>query len=377
MARIAIDIHAVGARLTGNETYIANLVTALAWMPGDESYLLYYRAPAGAVLARRPRMQARPLGFFGYHPIPRLLLSFGRKLKRDGADLLHVQYVGPLAAPCPMIVMIHDLAFLHFPEAFRWDERLWMRLLIPRAAHRAAHVLTGSEFSRQDLIARYGLPPTKVTVTPYGVSSLYRPLRDRSLVRAVQTRYRLPEHFILAVGNIQPRKNLRRLVEAWSRARQAGTIDAGLVIAGQESWGAGETVQAAREVNLMDEIRFTGYVPVTDLPLLYNAADLFVYPSLFEGFGLPLLEAMACGTPVVAGANSAIPEVVGDAALLTDTADVAALQAILEQVLRDRHLRECLGAAGRRRARQFTWRYCALKTLEIYRTVLDRRETGE
>lgn len=367
--KIGIDVHAVGGQLTGNETYISNLVRALERLPGDEEYLLYYRFPEGAALACSPRQQVRPLRPVSHHPVPRLLVGFARQLERDGVDLVHVQYVGPIMAPCPIVVMIHDLAFLHFPEAFRPSQRLWMRLLIPWTAHRAAHVFTVSEFSRQDLIARYGLIPEKVTVTMNGVAPRFRPVHDQTLLESVRKRYRLPETFVLAVGNIQPRKNLKRLIEAWSRARRAGTIDAGLVIVGRASWRADESLRAAHATRLFDEIRFTGYVPDEDLPLLYNAATLFVYPSLFEGFGLPPLEAMACGTPVIAGANTAMPEVVGDAGFLIDTTDVGVLQAALEQVLSDRACRARLAAAGLVQAREFTWERCAQQTVEVYRRV--------
>lgn len=375
--KIGIDVHAVGGQLTGNETYISNLVRTLGKVPGDEEYVLYYRSPAGAALACSPRQQARPLWPVCHHPIPRLLVGFARQLERDAVDLVHVQYVGPVTAPCPMVVTIHDLAFLHFPEAFHPSQRLWMQLLIPWIAHRAAHVLTVSQFSRQDLIARYGLAPDKVSVTLNGVAPHYRPVRDQALLESVRARYRLPETFVLAVGNIQPRKNLRRLIEAWSRARRAGRIDAALVIVGRATWRADESLRAAHATNLVDEIRFTGYVPDEDLPLLYNAAALFVYPSLFEGFGLPPLEALACGTPVIAGANTAIPEVVGDAGLLVDTSDIGVLQAALEQVLSDQALRARLRAAGPIRAREFTWERCAQRTVEIYRRVGAHEQSGE
>ena len=231
--------------------------------------------------------------------------------------------------------------------------------------------LTVLEASRRDIIRHYRLPAAKVVASPLGVEDAFRPVVDPAILAAVRERNRLPDRYILAVGNLQPRKNLRRLIEAVAALRATRRDDCRLVLVGQPAWRHGELDAVAAAHGLRDAIVATGYVPAEDLPALYSAAEVFAYPSLYEGFGLPPLEALACGTPVVTANTSSLPEVVGDAGLLIDPLDTGAIAAALARLLDDVALRERLRQAGFARAAAYSWRETARRTLQVYDKLLD------
>jgi len=271
-------------------------------------------------------------------------------------------------APCPVITTIHDISFRRHPEWFPPKHRLLLNLLIPLAARNAAHVITGSEYTRADLIDAYGLPPEKVTVTPYAADPIYRPLDRAAAKRAVAERFGLRGPFVMALGVLQPRKNLPRLIRAFGRV--AREVPHALALVGKPGWAHEELHRAATASGLGSRLKFTGYVPDADLPVLYNAAELFVYPSLLEGFGFCALEAMACGTPVVTSNVTSLPEVVGDAAITVEPTDVEALAEAIRRVLVDEMLWERLRSAGLERARLFSWERTAEQTLAVYHGLL-------
>lgn len=365
--RLALDCRTVTAPKTGDRTYALGLGGALPALleTGDE--LLYYTweptdlAPAAQnvrpiVLPARPRWMWTPV-------------AFPRDLRARRADLAHVQYFVPPIAPCPVVTTIHDIAFRRHPELFPLKHRLLLNWLIPRAAHHAAHVLTGSEATRRDLLECYDLPPDHVTVTPYAADPRFRPEHPARAREAVRRRLGVPSPYILSVGVLQPRKNLPRLVRAY--ARIAGRVPHRLVLVGKEGWANAELRAAAAALPVDREVVFTGYVADADLPALYAGADVFAYPSLYEGFGLPPLEAMACGAPVLAGNTSSLPEVVGDAGLLVDPTSDRALVEGLERLLTDPAERDRLRAAGPQRAAEFSWERTARETLAVYHRILE------
>lgn len=359
----------VGEQETGNETYVINLLRGLQaiGVPGELMILITDQE----CLARRVRLGQQ---FIPVHvprsPLIRIPLSIPNLVHRYKIDLLHVTYVAPPALNCRTVVSIHDITYEHFPTHFSLRDRLVLSMLVPRSARQAAMVITLSECTRRDLIERYRLPPTRVVVIPLAAGAEFRPILDKRQLETIKRRYATGERFILAVGNLQPRKNLGRLVEAYAFLRTQLDAMPTLVIVGKAQWRASELSRKVAALGLQQEVVFTGYVPDEDLALLYSAADAFVYPSLYEGFGLPPLEAMACGTPVVCSKTSSLPEVVGDAAITVDPTNVDELTQAIRQVLVNDDLRAWLREAGLRRAAMFSWQETARRTLQVYRRVL-------
>ncbi len=370
---IGIDAHAIGARQGGNETYIRNLIRALAEIDGENRYTIY--------LANARAAETWRDGFANQHknfsvkllppptPLVRAPVFLAYELFRRPVDALHVQYTAPPFCRVPVIATIHDLAFEHLPETFTRRGSWQLKLTVRATARKAARIATVSEYSRQDLIRSYHLPPEKVVVTYNGIEPHFTPQpASPSEAEEIGRRFGIARDFLLAVGSLQPRKNLVRLIRAYSKLRgECESFDHQLVIVGRKLWLAGEIFAEVKRQPWADDVILTGYVADEDLPALYRAASAFVYPSIFEGFGLPPLEAMACGTPVVTGDNSSLPEVTGDAALLVDARDEQALANSLLEVVSNQPLRARMREKGIAQARKFTWREAAEKTLRLYR----------
>lgn len=369
---IAIDAHSVGTGLAGNETYAANLVEALAEVDRENRYTVYVtRAEAEARFGGRwPNVGVRRT--LPHTPLVRIPLTLSAELRRRPVDLLHVQYTAPPLAPCPVVATVHDLSFEHLPETFKRRSRVQLRLTVRATARRAAHVIAPSEHTRRDLVETYGLDPARVTAIPLAVSPRFRPVEDAGELKRVRRLYGIADEYVLAVGSIQPRKNLARLVRAYSALRGArGRSNLPqLVLVGKKAWLYGETLRAVEAEGLGDSVVLTGYVSEGDLPALYSGALCFAYPSYFEGFGLPPLEAMSCGAPVLTGNLTSLPEVVGDAGLTVDPFDTEALADALARLIDDGALRSELRGRGLERARGFDWRDTARMTLQIYRRVM-------
>jgi glycosyltransferase involved in cell wall biosynthesis len=376
---IGIDAHAIGAQQGGNETYIKNLIRALAALDGTNRYTIYL-ANAQASAAWRDGF-ARQHPNFTIRQIPqptplvRVPVFLAYELRRRPVDVLHVQYTAPPFCPAPVVATIHDLAFEHLPETFTRRGAFQLQLTVRRTARRAARIATVSEFSRQDLLRTYGLAPDKVAVTHNGLEPQFTPTpQSANEAETLRQRFGITRDFVLAVGSLQPRKNLVRLIRAYSRLRrEQPDFKAQLVIVGRKLWLHHEIFAEIGRQPWAQDVILTGYVADEDLPPLYRAATVFVYPSLFEGFGLPPLEAMACGTPVITSNNSSLPEVVGEAALLIDAQDEAALAQAILQTVNDTALRTRLRSAGLERAQLFTWQAAAEKTLALYQASYEQR----
>lgn len=365
---IAIDAHSVGAGLAGNESYIANLIEALAAIDTANRYTLYVtrREAVERFSDRWPHVTVRLT--LPHTPLVRIPLTLSAELRRRPVDLLHVQYTAPPLAPCAVVATIHDLSFEHLPETFNRRSRAQLRLTVRRTARLAHQVIVPSEYSRRDLLETYHLSSERVHVTPLAAAPCFAPVLDEERRRRTKELYGIEGEYILAVGSIQPRKNLVRLIEAYRdlRAARPQAKLPQLVLVGKRGWLYGETLDAVNRHSIGGDIRFTGYVREEDLPALYTDALCFVYPSYFEGFGLPVLEAMACGAPVIAGNRTSLPEVVGDAGLLFDPFDTSALTAMLARLIEDGKLRRSLQTQGLERASLFNWRETARRTLEVY-----------
>lgn len=366
--RIAIDAHSVGTGLGGNESYATNLIEALAEIDSFNQYTVYVTRPEAVERFgnRWPNFTVRTT--LPHTPLIRIPLTLSRELRKNPVDVLHVQFTSPPFAPCPVVVSIHDLSFEHLPETFKRRSRMQMRLTVRRSARQAAQVIALSEHGRSDIINTYGLSADKVTAIPLAAPAHFQPVTDENELRRVRQTYGIEGDYILSVGSIQPRKNLRRLIAAYSNLRQRlpGVKLPQLVIVGKFAWLYEETLRAADEPKLGKSVLLTGYVPEKDLPALYSGALCFVYPSYFEGFGLPPLEAMKCETAVIVGNRTSLPEVVGDAGLLVDPFDIEDISAALAKLIEDSDFRTQLVIKGRERSRLFDWRETASRTLTVY-----------
>jgi glycosyltransferase involved in cell wall biosynthesis len=294
-----------------------------------------------------------------------------------GIDVLHAQYLAPPVSPGRVVVSIHDIAFEHYPQFFPRTAIPQMRILVPLTARRACAVLTLSEFCKQDIVRRYCLEPDKVVVAGGAANPMFKPVHDGTRLRAIRTQYGIGNQFLLCVGNLQPRKNLKTLIAAYMKLRQADIVRHKLVVVGRKAWLYDDAFVAARNSGYSSELIFTGYVPDDDLVALYNAADAFVYPSIFEGFGLPPLEAMACGTPAITSNTSCFPEVVGDAAVMIDPLDTDALAQAITTVLLDANLRAHLRQAGMQRAKRYSWESTARIILSTYCNAMQRTSSSQ
>jgi glycosyltransferase involved in cell wall biosynthesis len=293
-------------------------------------------------------------------------------LARERPDLLHaLAFVSPLFLPCPAVVTVYDLSFRLTPERFRPAQRLYLSAFTAWSCRRARRVLAISESTRADLVRLLGLPAAKVDVALPGLASALRPL-PADQVEAFRVRRGLPERFILYLGTLEPRKNLAALLEAFARLRP-GHPDLSLVLAGARGWWYADLFRQVEALGLSSAVSFPGYVPEDELPLWYNAAAVFAYPSSYEGFGLPVAEALACGRPVVTSAVSSLPEAGGDAAHLVPPGDSAALAQALAQALVPDVERAARGLAH---AARFTWAGAAAQTAASYRRALGRAPAG-
>jgi len=291
-------------------------------------------------------------------------------LRRMGVDLLHAMaFAGPLATPCPFVVTIYDLSFLRYPEAFRPWNRWYLSCFTAHSARRARRVIAISQSTRRDVVTRLKVPAERVTVVYCGADEAFHPLPSAEVERFRRERG-LPDRFILFLGTLEPRKNLTTLIRAYGRWRQAESNIPKLVIAGGKGWYYDQIFAEVERLGLAGVVIFPGYVTQEELPLWYNAADLFVYPSRFEGFGLPVLEAMACGTPVVTTNVASLPEVAGDAALLVSPDDEEQLIEAMRRVLHDQDLRWEMGVKGQAQAAAFTWERTARQTVAVYEQAL-------
>ena len=364
--RIGIDCHTVGSGIGGNESYAFHLVRALAGVDTRNEYRLY-------VTRRSPEVEALVAGsnftlvrLRPHSPYVRIPVSLPLELWRHPVDVLLVQYIPPPFGSTPVVNVVHDLAAIHLPQFFPPGEVRRQRLLLPRSIRRAARVLTDSEFGKDEIVRTYGLPPARVSVIHPGVSDHFHPVAGAEL-RAVLERHHVTTPYILSVGNIQPRKNLLGLLEAFTLLKRTERLPHRLVIVGRKAWGYAEVIERARELG--SDVIFTSYVPLADLPALYSGAAVLVYPSFFEGFGFPPLEAMHCGTPVIASNRPAFPEILGDAGLLVDPTQPADIARAMLAVIRDAALRDDLVARGFARAGRYRWEEAARRTLAVFAEV--------
>lgn len=363
--RVAIDIRKLHD--FGIGTYVRNLVRQLARIDGETDYvLLCRRRDAGLAASLGENFRTVTQETPNYSIREQLMVPLN--LGRSGATLFHApHYVLPPLTPCRAIVTIHDCIHLRFPQYL--PNRLayhYARAQIRSATRRARRVLTVSHASRRDIIRFFGVPETKITVIPNAIDERFRQAPPEADLYRVRARYQLPERFIMYAGNVKPHKNLERLIEAFVTVRRRGFDDLGLLVSGSEVSQYATLRRAVHRHNLHKHVRFLGYQTTGTLAALYRLADVFVFPSLYEGFGLSPLEAIASGTPVVASNVSSLPEVLGDAAVLIDPLEAESIADGITRVLEDGALRADLRRRGLARAGCFSWEQSVKQVRRIY-----------
>jgi glycosyltransferase involved in cell wall biosynthesis len=370
--RIGFDGTPLMGQRTGVGNYTGRLLEALLKLEPDWEYLLYSNRPLGQLETALQKAIQWP----GYLPQSRWLwiqTVLPWLIARTRPQLAHFPNgLAPLWLPVPFAVTIHDASLFLYSYTHPHARLLAIRLILPLVARRAAAVITVSHHARRDLLRVLRLPPEKVEVVYQAAPASFRPVRERTrlarLQRALRQKYRLPEEIILFVGTLEPRKNLVRLLRAFAQVRRCGYRHK-LVLVGARGWLMEAFDRELEGLGLADAVQHLGYVAAADLPGLYNLATLFVFPSLYEGFGMPPLEAMACGTPVVTSNNSALREVCGDAAHLVDPLDEESLAEGMLQLLGSAERRAELSQRGLKRAARFSWRETARQTRAVYESI--------
>jgi glycosyltransferase involved in cell wall biosynthesis len=370
--KVAINGMLLRQPYSGVEYSILNLTRALA-ESGSESYDTY--VPAGFADATAPGSTVNTIRC----PVPtplramRILweqLSLPRLVARSGAACLHAPgYIAPLRCSVPVVLTIYDIIALIHPEWCKPLNHLHYARLLPPSARVAARIVVPSETTRRDVRERLQVPDEKICTIPLGVESRYGVIEDPNEKELARKRMGLPPSFILYVGQLEPKKNLLGLLDAFRLIATESSLRHHLVIAGSRGWKVAELEHRIRAYGLAERVHLLGYTPQEDLPALYNLADLFAFPSLYEGFGLPPLEAMACGTPVVASNAGSLPEVVGAAAILADPYDSSAIAHAIQAGLNPGGERTARIEMGLRHASRFTWRAHAEAMDQVYRDV--------
>jgi len=362
---VMLDARCVLGPKTGDRTYWLGLLDALPRLAPDWQFTAALDAqPQPGTIPDHPNLRTA----VAESPGGRLwtLVTLPRLARELAADCVHVQYVGPPWLPCPLVTTVHDCSFQLYPQTFTRRDGAWLRTLVPRTARRAKAVIGVSETTRQDLLRLYRLLPDRVFAAPNGISPDYQPA-SAERVSAARERYGLPETYLLSVGVLQPRKNLLGLVNAIAEAKQRHGLPTPLAVVGKKGWLFEQIFEVVEALHLTEQVIFCGYVPDEDLPALYTGAALTLYPSLYEGFGLPPLESMACGTPAVVSTTPALVEVTGDAAPHLPPTDAVAWADAIVRLIEDPDERARLADVGRARAAEFTWERSAAIHLAAYR----------
>jgi alpha-1,3-rhamnosyl/mannosyltransferase len=375
---VALNATALLSPRTGIGQYTYHLAQELQALLPEPPWLFYggpwsrevRASPAPSAGIRQSLSHAIPNAY----KLSRFLQQrrFSAGVREHGIRLYHEPNFVAFRFGGPTVVTVHDLSWIRYPQMHPRERVKLMNETMPRVVREASQVIVDSEFVRGEVIAQYGLPAQRVTTVPLGVTRDFRPL-DAAACEPVLASQRLRYgEYILAVGTLEPRKNLATVVASFQALPEGVRRRYPLVVVGMSGWGTERLPPALRTMAEAGEARITGYVPHDELPALYAGARIFVYPSIYEGFGLPPLEAMACGVPVIVSRSASVPEVVGDAGVLVDPLDEQAISAQMARLLEDDGMRRRLSAAGLAQAARFTWSECATRTLQVYESVAKR-----
>ena len=354
--KIAIDAQTTLGQKTGFGFYVKNLVEALAKVDPQNQYIL---------LKPATEKDFSTLKRWWWDQV-----VFPEKAKKAGVDLLHQPcFSAPIFYPGKVIVTCHDLISVFFPENLPLASRLFYSRWMPFSYRKAMLIIADSEHTKRDLMSLLQIPEAKIRVIHLAVSKDFRPIKNRVKLAQVQKKYQTGSKYLLHVGTIEPRKHLEFLVKAYALAFREG-IEENLVITGKRGWYYDGLLRLVEDFNLGKKVKFTGYVEEGDLSALYAGAKAFVFPSLYEGFGLPPLEAMACGTPVISSSTSSLPEVIGQAGILLPPKDERLWAKNILKVIKDKSLARTFRELGLRQAKKFTWATTARKTVEVYQEAM-------
>ena len=372
--RIGVDARLIYHQPAGISRYTWHLLHALAKLEPNDEFLVFQHRKDSSPLIQQANFRRATL----YAPVHRALEQWMLPIElwRFSLDLIHsTDFIPPLHAPIPAVITVHDLAFLHWPHFLTADSAAYYGQ-IDRAVKKASHIIVPSESTKRDLIAQLGAAESKVSVIYEAADPSFRPLPLAATRQTVIQDFHLPAKFVLCVGTIEPRKNVSGLLHAFHQLRQRYNVDdVGLVIVGSHGWLYEETLETVKKLNLQTYTFFLGRVDDANLHRLYVAARCHIHPAHYEGFGLPPLEAMACGTPTIVSHSGSLPEVVNDAALLVDPNNPDEMAQAMHQLLTDDQLHAELREKGFQRARCFSWENAARRTLEVYRKVLNQERT--
>lgn len=363
---IGIDAHSLGSRQCGNEVYTYNLLKGLSEIDRLNQYYLFVLDKNTAY--RNGLLEHNNFNFIllpaknRWFRVPFALgtVSFLKKL-----DILHTQYFAPPISHGKLVVTIHDICFKSFPQFFSKKE-LFIFRFVRFAIRKANRIIAVSDFTKKELISRMDVDPEKIDVVYNGVNEVFKPIKDWGTIAKVKAKYGIEGEFILYVGRINVRKNIINLIKAYALLKQEMHTPQLVIIGELPSSDSDILVEMEQNLRLTAGILIPGYVPTEDLPFLYNGAKLFVYPSFYEGFGLPVIEAMACGIPVITSNTSVFPELTEMAALLIDPNSIEELKKAMKNVLVDSDLRNRLICTGLERAKKFSWKQTAILTLQSY-----------
>lgn len=359
-----------------------NLVMELLKYPGTECVLQYFSLPRGEEKRRELRKyeqagcRLEPCGWFSFVLYKLLCCLFPvpyRIFFRSRQDITQCfNFTAPAGTYGKCVTVIHDMAYLACPQSVRLKTRYWLRASMKRTCRYARHIITVSEFSKQEIMRYLHVAPQRITVVPNAVDhTRYHPHYAKEQVHRAASKYGIRGKYLLYLGTIEPRKNLETLIGAYAMLCMEKEDAPQLVLAGGRGWKCGSIYRKAEQAQLGGRILFTGYVAQEDGPLLMCGAEAFVFPSAYEGFGMPPLEAMACATPVIVSNRAALPEVVGDAGILADPASEASFCLAMKNILEDEAYRERLRTLGLQRAGSFTWEKSAQKLAEVYKKLYE------
>lgn len=366
--RIGIDARLLQGDFTGDRTYWRGLIRGLSRLKSEDEFVLYtYPNMSAAPPSETAGLPTRDTPAMCWRTWS--LWAFPRALDKDRVDVAHVQYSIPPFAPCPVISSVHDISFRTRAQYYRFKDKFLLHRGFSYAAKHAAKILAISLYTKSEIVNVYGVAPERVEVVYSGVDEQFRPL-DRAESRdLVRRKYAIASPFVVTVGLTPERKNVQRLIQAFAQSKEELRSDHKLVLVGRPGGDEGKFTGLAESLGISEDMIITGYVPSEDLPSLYNAADLCVYPSVYEGFGLPAAEAMACGVPVITGDRSSLPEVVGGAGITVDPYQTEAFAEAIARVLSSESLRAELSAKGPAQAAKFSWDTMARQVVDVYHRV--------